>query len=108
MADPPNIIIAADADIGFLDFMLNTAPVALMSMGVLFVALYVWFRNRVTAAPENRAAILARDANSAITDKRLLIKSAYRIRIHGRRILVTRTRMLGLHTLPPPPPAVSD
>ena len=75
VADPPNIIIAADADIGFLDFMLNTAPVALMSMGVLFVALYVWFRNRVTAAPENRAAILARDANSAITDKRLLIKS---------------------------------
>ncbi|MCY4652112.1 MAG: SLC13 family permease, partial [Dehalococcoidia bacterium] len=57
------------------DFMLNTAPVALISMGVLFVALYVWFRNRVTAAPENRVAILARDANSAITDKRLLIKS---------------------------------
>ena len=75
VADPPNIIIAAEADIGFLDFMLNAAPVGIVSMGVLLVALYVWFRHQVTAAPENRAAILARDANSAITDKPLLIKS---------------------------------
>ena len=75
VADPPNIIIAAEADIGFLDFMLNAAPVGIVSMGVLLVALYVWFRHQVTAAPESRAAILARDANSAITDKRLLIKS---------------------------------
>ncbi len=75
VADPPNIIIAAAADIGFLDFMLNAAPVGIVSMGVLLVALYVWFRHQVTAAPENRAAILARDANSAITDKPLLIKS---------------------------------
>ena len=74
VADPPNIIIAAEADIGFLDFMLNAAPVGIVSMGVLFVALYVWFRNQVTADPENRAAILKRDANSAIADKTLLIK----------------------------------
>ena len=75
VADPPNIIIAAEADIGFLDFMLNAAPVGLVSMGVLFIALYVWFRNQVTTAPESRAAIMSRDANSAITDKNLLIKS---------------------------------
>ncbi len=75
VADPPNIIIAAEADIGFLDFMLNAAPVSLLSLGILIVALYVWFRNQVTSDPKNRAAILSRDANSAITDKRLLIKS---------------------------------
>ena len=75
VADPPNIIIAAEADIGFLDFMLNAAPVSLLSLGILIVALYVWFRNQVTSDPKNRATILSRDANSAITDKRLLIKS---------------------------------
>lgn len=75
VADPPNIIIAAEADIGFLDFMLNAVPVSLLSLGILIVALYVWFRNQVTSDPKNRAVILSRDANSAITDKRLLIKS---------------------------------
>ncbi len=75
VADPPNIIIAAEANIGFLDFMLNAAPVGLVSIGVLFVALYVWFRNQVTSDPKNRAEIMARDANRAITDKSLLIKS---------------------------------
>ncbi len=75
VADPPNIIIAAEADIGFVDFMLNAAPVSLISMGVLFVALYVWFRNQVTATAESREAIMSRDAASLIRDKSLLIKS---------------------------------
>lgn len=75
VADPPNIIIASEADIGFLDFMLNVAPVSLISMILLIVVLYVWFRNRVTAPPEHRAAIMSRNANDAITDRRLLVKS---------------------------------
>ena len=54
VADPPNIIIAAAGDIGFVDFMFNAVPVALISMGVLLVLLYVWFRNEVTTTPENR------------------------------------------------------
>ena len=75
VADPPNIIIAAEADIGFVDFMLNAAPVSLISIGVLVVALYVWFRNQVTTTVESREAIMSRDAASTIKDKNLLIKS---------------------------------
>ena len=48
VADPPNIIIAAEAQIGFVDFMVNAAAVSLVSMLVLVAALYLWFRNRVT------------------------------------------------------------
>ena len=75
VADPPNIIIAAEADIGFVDFMLNAAPVSVISMGALLAALYVWFRNQVTTTAENREAIMKRDAAVAITDKSLLVKS---------------------------------
>ena len=81
---PPNIIIAAEADIGFVDFMLNAAPVSLVSMFVLLAVLYLWFRNRVTTTAESREAsrthrhLMRQDANhrlpSAITDKGLLIK----------------------------------
>ncbi len=74
VADPPNIIIASEADIGFVDFMLNAAPVSLVSMFVLFALLYLWFRNGVTTTAESRESIMRRDANSAITDKGLLIK----------------------------------
>ena len=74
VADPPNIIIAAEADIGFVDFMLNAAPVSLLSMFVLLAVLYLWFRNRVTTTAESREAVMRQDANSAITDKGLLIK----------------------------------
>ena len=74
VADPPNIIIAAEADIGFVDFMLNAAPVSLVSMFVLLAVLYLWFRNRVTTTAESREAVMRQDANSAITDKGLLIK----------------------------------
>ncbi len=74
VADPPNIIIAAEADIGFVDFMLNAAPVSLVSMFVLLAVLYLWFRNRVTTTAESREAVMRQDANSAITDKGLIIK----------------------------------
>ena len=75
VADPPNIIIAAEADIGFVDFMVNAAPVSLICMVVLLAALYLWFRDQVTTTAENRNAIMNRNAASAITDKSLLIKS---------------------------------
>ena len=75
VADPPNIIIAAEAGIGFLDFMANAAPVSLICIVVLVAALYLWFRDQVTTTAESRNAIMNRDAASAITDKSLLIKS---------------------------------
>ena len=75
VADPPNIIIAAEADIGFVDFMLNATPVSVISTVVLLIVLYIWFRNQVVTTAESRRAIMSRDAATAITDKSLLIKS---------------------------------
>ncbi len=75
VADPPNIIIAAAADIAFLDFMVNVAPAAVLGMVALVGVLFLWFRNRVTPPPENRAAVMEQDAAAAIKDRPLLLKS---------------------------------
>ena len=75
VADPPNIIISAAAEIGFVEFMLNAAPVSILSMGVLFAVLYVAFRKKVTTTAASREAVMREDATSAIKDRRLLNKT---------------------------------
>ena len=75
VADPPNIIIAAEADIGFLDFMLNAAPVGILGMFVLIGMLYLWFRKSTVTTEENRATVMRRNAAAAITDS-VLLKNA--------------------------------
>ena len=74
VADPPNIIVAAKANIGFVEFMVNTAPVSAICLVVLVGVLFVWFRNAVTTSAENREAVMRQDAAAAIRDSRLLVK----------------------------------
>lgn len=75
IADPPNIIIAAAADIAFVDFMANVAPVAVLGMIALTAVLFLWFRDQVVPPVQNRAAVMAEDAAAKIRDRRLLVKS---------------------------------
>ncbi len=72
VADPPNIIIAAEANIGFVEFMLNAAPVSVICLVILIGVLYIWFRNAVTTSPENREAVMRQNAAAAIRDSKLL------------------------------------
>ena len=74
IADPPNIIVAASGAIGFVGFMLNVAPVGVISTGVLFVVLYVWFRKQVVTTAASREAVMRQNAGDAIKDRILLIK----------------------------------
>ena len=74
VADPPNIIIAAEANLGFVEFMANAAPVSVICLLVLMGLLFIWFRNAVTTSPENREAVMRQDAAAAIRDSRLLVK----------------------------------
>ena len=74
VADPPSIIIAAEANIGFVEFMLNAAPVSIICLVALFGVLYIWFRNAVTTSPENRETVMRQNAAAAIRDTGLLVK----------------------------------
>ncbi|MCH8205753.1 MAG: ArsB/NhaD family transporter [Chloroflexi bacterium] len=75
VGDPPNIIIASKAGIGFVEFMTNVAPVSIISMGALLVLLYVWFHRDVVASEASRREIMSQRPAEAIKDRGLLIKS---------------------------------
>ena len=75
VGDPPNIIIASAADIGFVEFMVNVAPPAILCMVVLLPVLYLWFRNDVTTNEANRREIMDRSPGETIRDRALLVKS---------------------------------
>lgn len=75
IGDPPNIMIGSAAGLGFSDFLLNTAPVAVISLGVLALFLFVLFRKSLVVPNERKARIMAFDESKAIEDRPLLVKS---------------------------------
>jgi Na+/H+ antiporter NhaD/arsenite permease-like protein len=75
VGDPPNIIVASVADIGFLDFAANMAPVSAISMVALMGLLFIWFRRDVRVSEDKRAALMATSSDGMIKDSELLKKS---------------------------------
>lgn len=75
VGDPPNIIVASAADIGFLTFAANMIPVSAISMVALLAFLFIWFRKSVQVPPDKRDALLASSPSEAIKDRDLLNKS---------------------------------
>ena len=75
VGDPPNIIVASTANIGFLDFAMNMVPVSAISMVVLIALLFVWFRKDLNVPEDLRRRMLASSPSEAIKDKGLLNKS---------------------------------
>jgi Na+/H+ antiporter NhaD/arsenite permease-like protein len=72
VGDPPNIMIGSAAEIGFMSFILNLAPVIVIIF-VAYLATVRWlFRRSVTISEEMRARIFEFDESKAITDRPLL------------------------------------
>lgn len=75
IGDPPNIMIGSAADLSFMDFVLNTAPIA---AGVLFATLlpiYLIWGRKMVASSEDRAQVMSFNEKEAIKDARLLKQS---------------------------------
>jgi Na+/H+ antiporter NhaD/arsenite permease-like protein len=68
IGDPPNIIIAGATDLSFNQFIVNLAPVVVVTFAVVITGLYLAFRKRLQIAPENRRRVAELDAASAIRD----------------------------------------
>ncbi len=75
VGDPPNIIVASTADIGFLDFAANMVPVSIISMVALMGLLFIWFRRDVRVSDDKRTEMMASSSSGAIKDQELLRKS---------------------------------
>lgn len=75
VGDPPNIIIAAQANLSYADFLIHLAPWVLVLLAV-FVAMARWlFRGALTADPRRVRELMELDEREAITDPGLLVRS---------------------------------
>ncbi len=76
IGDPPNILIAGATGLSFSEFIVNLAPVAIVTFAVVIGLLYLWYRKRLRIADSARDSVMALDARKAIEDikelKRLL------------------------------------
>ena len=75
IGDPPNIIIASQADLSYTDFLVNLAPLVVVLM-LLFVAMSRWlFRNTLVYRPDRARELMTLDEREALTDRPLLVRS---------------------------------
>jgi len=75
IGDPPNILIGSAADLSFLDFVYNLAPVVVLALPVVLVYLYFAFRRELGYSEGTEDDVAALNAQGAIRDKTLLKKS---------------------------------
>jgi len=68
IGDPPNIIIAGATGLSFNAFIVNLAPIALLTFAVVVPLLYLAFRRRLRVEERNRLAVMDLDAAASIRD----------------------------------------
>lgn len=69
IGDPPNMLIAGATGLGFIDFFVNLAPIAIFVLVVVTAAMYLMYRGRLNVAPEARGEVMALDAARSIEDR---------------------------------------
>jgi Na+/H+ antiporter NhaD/arsenite permease-like protein len=75
IGDPPNIIIAGATGLSFNAFIVNLAPIVLVTFAVVIPLLYLVFRRRLQVAERNRRSIMELDAAASIRDPAELRRS---------------------------------
>ncbi len=68
IGDPPNILIAGATGLSFGAFVVNLAPIVVVTFLAVTGALYLVFRRRLQIAPGQRDAVQALDARRSIED----------------------------------------
>lgn len=68
IGDPPNILIAGHTGLSFGAFIVNLAPLAVVTLVFVVGGLYLVFRSRLRVAPEARENLMRLDASRSIED----------------------------------------
>ncbi len=68
IGDPPNIIIAGATGLSFNAFIVNLAPIVLVTFAVVVPLLYLVFRKRLRVEERNRVAVMGLNAAASIRD----------------------------------------
>jgi Na+/H+ antiporter NhaD/arsenite permease-like protein len=74
IGDPPNILIGSAADLSFADFVLNLAPIVILTLPFVLGFFYLAFRKELKGSESGVAAVSKLRARSAIRDAALLRK----------------------------------
>ncbi len=69
IGDPPNILIAGATGLSFGAFIVNLAPVVVVTFVIITALLYRFYRARLQVAPEARDRVMALDADKSIEDR---------------------------------------
>lgn len=75
VGDPPNILIGSQANLSYVDFLVNLAPLVVILMGVLIWMTGMLFRRALAEHPELVDEIMALDERESLRDKPLLVRS---------------------------------
>jgi Na+/H+ antiporter NhaD/arsenite permease-like protein len=76
IGDPPNIMIGSHvAELTFVDFIVNLAPVAVVTLALVTAILYLVFRSQLAISPERAAEIVRLDPARDIRESRYLKRS---------------------------------
>ena len=72
IGDPPNILIGSAADLSFADFVVNLAPIVVITLPVVLGILYLMFRKDLKQSDGAEEVIANMDAAGSIRDAVLL------------------------------------
>jgi Na+/H+ antiporter NhaD/arsenite permease-like protein len=72
VGDPPNIMIASKAELGYLEFLSVLGPIAVLIMAVFLGVMWVLFGRKMSVAPHLREAVMTLNPKDAIRDRGLL------------------------------------
>lgn len=77
IGDPPNIMIGSATGLGYNDFLVNLAPIAILILAVTIVPIYLIWGKQLNADPRLREKVMLYREQDAIKDSRLLKKSLF-------------------------------
>ncbi len=77
VGDPPNMMIATASGFSFNDFLVHLFPIVAATIVLTIFMLVIMFRNELKNRPKDFKPILKIDENSAIKDKKALIKVSF-------------------------------
>jgi Na+/H+ antiporter NhaD/arsenite permease-like protein len=72
VGDPPNIMIASKAQLGFMDFVLMLGPVVVVIMAAYLLGLWAAFGRRMSVSEELRRRVLELSVKDAVRHPRML------------------------------------
>ncbi len=75
IGDPPNLLIASRAKLGFMDFLSHLAPAVLVMMVSFILIIWIMFRKKLTVAESMRVRVMGMNEKRLIKDRGLATRS---------------------------------